>query len=130
VTIDSQVLSSFEQAVMDKLLAGDHPILVVLRRQAEVASLEKREETGVGFFCYFAVPSEFPRVAEPEDFRISDVEAEMEGLGEGAGFTLLIEEGRLVMLEGFSYTEPWPKSVGAYELRYREMPRKLEFISQ
>jgi hypothetical protein len=35
--------------------------------------------------------------------------ARMEGLEHGAGFMLFIDDGVLVMLEGYTYDEPWPQ---------------------
>jgi hypothetical protein len=42
------------------------------------------------------------------DFHIGDVSGELEGLANGAGFVLFIRDGRLKMLEGFTFDEPWP----------------------
>ena len=32
----------------------------------------------------------------------------------------LFEDGYLALLEGFTYTEPWPLKIGRFELRYIE----------
>lgn len=119
-----QGLNHLEHAVIDKLLAGDHPVLATLRRQAEHARVAKRENTGVGFFCDFEVNSDAPTI--PRDFQIGDVHAEMEGLAHGAGFVLFVRGGRLSMLEGFSYDESWPNHVGAFSLRYSNPERESE----
>lgn len=116
-------LNELEQAVLDRLLSGDHPALVVLRRQAERARVVAREETGVGFFCDFEVEGSAP--ALQGDFDIGDVYGELEGLAHGAGFVLFIRDGRLSMLEGFTYDEPWPKKIGTYTLKYMAEPRAL-----
>ena len=42
-------MSNFEQAALEKLLAGEHPILAGLRVQAEEARVASRELTGSGF---------------------------------------------------------------------------------
>lgn len=53
------------------------------------------------------------------ELRIKDVDAEIEGLKHGAGFILLVSEGYLDQLEGYSYDEPWPKQIGQFEVRYQ-----------
>ena len=115
-------LSKLESAVLDALLAGDDPTLVVLRRQAAAAKLSAREETGVGFILTFDVPASEQPLATA-DFHFGDVSATVEGLKNGAGFVLFIRNGRLVALEGYSYDEAWPEEPGAFVLSYDREPR-------
>jgi hypothetical protein len=119
-----QGLNEFERAVLEKLLAGNHPVLATLRRQYEHARVMQRETTGVGFYCEFEVDGEAP--VEHRDFQIGDVHAEVEGLAHGAGFVLFVRGGRLSMLEGFSYDEPWPRRIDGFSLRYSDPERKAE----
>lgn len=120
-------LNEFEQQVLDKLLAGDHPVLVALRAQAERARVSRREYTGVGFFCDFDLPSDVAPLPTRSDFRVGDVNASLDGLQHGAGFLLFVLNGRLAMLEGYAYEEPWPKEVRNLELTYQREPRELPF---
>lgn len=117
-------LNNLEQAVLDKLLAGDHPILAILRKQAAQTQLNKREYTGAGFYCDFLVGNNAPLVQG--DFDIGDVHAELEGLSHGAGFVLFIRGGRLSMLEGYTYDEQWPAHIKGFSLRYSEPERRAE----
>lgn len=117
-------LNEFENAVLEKLLAGDHPVLVALRAQAETGRVVIREYTGAGFFCTFETSPNAPALNQPS-FHCGDVEARIDGLTHGAGFIVFVRDGRLNMLEGFSYDEPWPEVVGNFELRYRSEPRRL-----
>ena len=116
-----QGLNEFEQAALDKLLSGDHPILATLRHQVDHARLTSRENTGAGFYCNFEVEDDVPAVQG--NFQIGDVQAELEGLREGAGLVLFIRAGRLSMLEGFSYDEPWPAEIRRFSLRYSDPQR-------
>ena len=120
-------LNALEQAVLDKLLSGDHPVLAALRAQAEKALLVRREYTGVGFFCDFEVPSDAPILKG--DFHIGDVSGDLQDLAHGAGFVLFIRDGRLDALEGFTYDEPWPKEIGAFTLTYTAEPRDLHRLT-
>jgi hypothetical protein len=116
-------LDILEQAVLDKLLAGEHPALAVLRRQATMARVAGRKNTGVGFFCDFEVDESAPTLLG--DFQIGDVFGELEGLAHGAGFVLFIRDGQLSMLEGFTFDEPWPQQLRGFKLAYQHEPREL-----
>jgi hypothetical protein len=69
-----------EQAVLAKLLAGDHPVLAALREQAKSAQITSREFTGTGFYCSFQVPSRLSPEIPQQDFEIGDVNAESAGV--------------------------------------------------
>jgi hypothetical protein len=118
--------SEFEQAVLDKLLAGDHPVLVSLRAQAERARVIC-EYTGAGFYWSFEVPSDAPLLTTYPDFKFGDVHAVVDGLKYGAGFVISVSGGRLAILEGYSYEEPWPNEIHNFTLTYEKEPRELVF---
>ena len=117
-------LNEFEQAVLEKLLAGDHPVLAVLRAQAQAARLASREYTGAGFFLSFDVPPD-ASLLPTKDFHFGDVNAVVDGLRYGAGFVVFVRGGRLDTLEGYSYEEPWPKEIRGFKLSYQREPREL-----
>jgi len=109
-------LTNFEQAVMEKLFQGTHPVLIEIKRQFDSCIVNKRELTGVGFYLDFTVSDS---ILDPAiDFWFGDVIADIDGLEHGAGFILLIKNGKLAMLEGYSYDESWPDSVEKYTLKY------------
>jgi hypothetical protein len=118
-------LNDFEQAVLDKLLAGNHVVLIALRAQAATARLTSREYTGAGFYCSFDVSLEVPPLSTPTNFELGDVDASIDGLEHGAGFLLSVRNGRMTTLEGYSYEEPWPTEVRNFKLSYRREPREL-----
>jgi hypothetical protein len=118
-------LNSLEQAVLQKLLDGSHPILVALRKQFEAASFSSRKLTGVGFFTKFTVRSSVSPLPPPiKRLVFGDIEAKIKGLQHGAGFLLFTENGFLQTLEGYTYDEPWPDDTSVFELRYHEPDRK------
>ena len=121
-------LNDFERAVLDMLLDGDHPVLVVLRAQAEKSRLSSREYTGVGFFCDFDVLPDVPALETERDFHIGDVIAVVDGLKHGADFVLFVREGRLDCLEGVTFGEPWPNEIRNFKLSYWSEPRSLSFL--
>jgi hypothetical protein len=118
-------LEPLEEAVLRALLDGDHPALVQLRAQLAVATVVKREGSGVGFFTTLSVPEDAPCSAVPRSaFRLGDIEGEIADLAHGAGFALLVEGGRLSQLEGFSYDETWPEVISSFALRYPDPARR------
>jgi hypothetical protein len=109
-------LTDFERAVMTKLVDGEHPVLRELQKQLELSSVRKREKTGVGFYLYLEVPESV--CMSSLDLKLGDVIADIAELKHGAGFVLYVKNGRLNMLEGYSYDEPWPDSISKYSVKY------------
>lgn len=110
-------LSPLEKAVLERLLAGEHPVLAALRIQAERGKLASREHTGVGVFCNFAIPRDAPRITSHKRIVFGDVHARIDGLEYGAGFLVFVIDGYLGLLEGYSFDgEPWPEVVGQFAL--------------
>jgi hypothetical protein len=112
-----------EWQIMDLILRGEHPILALLRKQLAVATVSKRDFTGVGFFTYFDVAASAPRLPHLRRVIINDVHADVSGLRHGAGFALFVENGVLHNLECFIYEEAWPtdaRLLRVYYMRPRE----------
>lgn len=119
--------TELEKALMRKLLDGVHPTLGVLRAQAATAHVSSREDTGAGFYVTFDVPADVPFLSAL-DFRLDDVSAAIDGLRYGAGFILFIKRGRIHALEGYSFEEPWPRSISGARLSYVREPRDLSHL--
>jgi hypothetical protein len=122
------MIEDLERAVLDHLLAGDHPALEVLRAQAAGLRVIARKMSGVGFFTDFEVPAGARLLATPRDLELGDVDADLDGLTHGATFVLFVRKGRIDFLEGHARGEPWPTTLGTFRLRYREEPRDLRAL--
>jgi len=123
-------LMPLEREVLEKLLAGEHPVLEALRRQLASISVVEREQTGSGFFTKLStIPSAAAAQVQTSSLRFGDIEATMDGLSHGAGFVLYVDDGRLTMLEGYSYEEPWPEHVEKFSLRFSD-PTRAAVLSQ
>jgi hypothetical protein len=94
--------------LMPLLLGGPHPASAVLREQCKSARVGTVELTGVGFFVRFDVPIDAP-CCNPPRFTGRNVNIEVAGLKHGAGCVLFVEDGRLSMLEGYTYADVWPE---------------------
>lgn len=90
------------------LLAGNHPAIVALRAQYAVAQITSVELTGVGFFVNYKVPEEAPR-AVPSDFAGGNAYIELAGVNEPSGCVLFVHDGKLALLEGYTFAESWPE---------------------
>src|SRR5262249_45426648 len=119
------MLTELERAVLDMLLAGETPALAILRQQLDQAAVQSREFSGVGFFTHFTIPPAVPRLPLSDRLIFGAVEAELNSLAHGAGFVLFVEDGKLSMLEGYTYDEPWPESLGPFRLRYHHAERQI-----
>lgn len=90
------------------MLSGTDPRLDILRSQSAAGSVAIREMTGHGFFTEFSIPEDCPIVTETPSFEVNNVYGDTEQLKNGIGFVLFVRHGRLAMLEGYTYDEPWP----------------------
>ena len=104
----ARAMTNLEATILNALLAGEAPQLEPLRAQVHVASVLRRELSGVGFFTHFAVPPDVPRPGVVGRMVLSDIGADIEGVVHGSGFALFIQDGILDFLEGFTYSDPWP----------------------
>ena len=122
--MNKEILTTLENEALGMLLAGNTPELEILRQQIAGAAVSKREFTEVGYFTYFDVPSNVPRLEKRERIVISDIEAEIQGLQCGAGVMLFIDGGALNFLEVVSSAGPWPGKFEGFTLTYlEEKPR-------
>jgi len=106
----------FEKVVMNKLLAGDLPILEILYKQYKNAQINERYFTGVGFVTEFKIPTSLPRIQNVKDFEISDILGSINGIS--VDFILFIRDGAIDFLEGIADTGPWPKPIYNFDLTY------------
>ncbi len=124
-----EVLSPLEEAVLSKLLSGEDPRLRLLRQQLVRIRVARRQMTGVGFLTELEVPPEAPSAPLPPKVRIGDVIADVDGLQGGLGFVLFIEDGRLALLEGYTYHEDWPEGLERWRLKYDPPNRDLSGLN-
>jgi hypothetical protein len=74
----------------------------LLLEQLKVAKAKKRSVDGAGFFTDFAIPEDAPRLVEKKFIRLDGVSADIEDTKDGAGFLLVVEDGALKELEGYT----------------------------
>jgi hypothetical protein len=98
------------QRVLPRLLDGEHPALVLLRKQLVESVVSSVELSGVGFFAHLTVPPYLP-MAHPPRMVGGDAELALSGVEHGAGCVLFVDGGRLSMFEGYTYAgEEWAET--------------------
>ena len=110
-------LEPIERAVLDMEFASDCLCAATLREQLLGCKVVRREHSSVGFFTHISPNPSAPRIENKGSVWFGRVYAEIEGLKHGAGFVVLISDGCVDMLEGYTYDEPWPDRIIGYTLR-------------
>ncbi len=72
-----------------------------LSEQLQSVTVEKRENTGGGFFTTISVSSLAPAAIVPSPLGLK-VYANIDGMEHGLGMLLFFEQGRMSLLEGYS----------------------------
>ena len=104
---ESRRFTEVERRLLDALLAGDHPVLHALRRQARVATTNDRFFSGGGVDIEIHVPRAEPAV-QPAAFTLSDVAFELKGTEKGGQALLFVRDGFLQRLTLSNWTADWP----------------------
>lgn len=116
---EERQLSTFERAVLEKLLDGNDPILTALRAQLDSCEVTSRDFTGVGFYTNLKVDrSAEPAPTSRRRMLVLNVGADISGLDRGASLMVFVTNGYLDCLEGFAYDEPWPPTISEFSLHY------------
>ncbi|MEZ5989288.1 MAG: hypothetical protein R3F30_09235 [Planctomycetota bacterium] len=92
--------------LLPQLVAGRDPVSEVLRDQLRNATIGGIELSGAGFFVDIDVPPDLPTVA-PRNITGGSADIELAGVPHGAGCLLFVREGRLSMLECYTYVGEW-----------------------
>ena len=131
--MNSIVMTSLEKTAMEWLLAGDDPVLHILRAQYACARPVRRELSGVGFYLYFSTPVSqgilHQKVCAKPSFCFGDVQASSDAMNGRIGFLLWVTHGLIDMLEGYTDLGDFPEDTGSFSLQYLyEGPRELDAI--
>jgi hypothetical protein len=101
-------LDEFEREIMRALLAGDDPLLEILRAQYDVATVRGREVTATGFVTRFDVASSAPAIGR-KLLHLDDLQVELEGASTPVDASVHVHNGRLRSLECFVYEGAFPE---------------------
>jgi hypothetical protein len=116
--------SPLERAVIDATLAGEHPVLAVLREQWTTARVTNRDFTGVGLYLTIEVASD--AISVPiKRLLFGDVIVDLPHKNAAMGSLVYVEDGRLTCLEMYTFDMPWPEDVSGFVVKYRTEPRSF-----
>lgn len=102
-------IEEVERDLMRALLAGENPLMDVLRTQYSVARVKGRDVTSSGFTTWFDVPSDLPLV-DRDLLHLDDLQVSLAGVDAPAEAAVTVEKGRLRSLECSVYAGDWPAS--------------------
>lgn len=94
-------LTDLERAAISAIMAEKPDCLATLNEQLQSVVVEKRENTGGGFFTTISVSLLAPAANISSPFGLN-VYASIEGMEYGLGMLLFFENGQMSLLEGYS----------------------------
>jgi hypothetical protein len=101
------MFTEFEQTLLNKFLAGNHPVLATLREQFDTAIVTDRGYSPVGVNTILAVGSQAPRTS-PRSFDLTDIAFQFEGAENPGHAVLMVRDGALYELMVYNWTDVWP----------------------
>jgi hypothetical protein len=111
-----------ERAAIEAII-HQHPSLAdALARQLAGATVSNRHNTGAGFYTDLNVSDDTPLVVTPSP--IGESSADVAGLQHGMGFLLMIRDGRMVCLEGYSFEDHTPP-IDFQTVKFSMTPRPI-----
>jgi hypothetical protein len=103
-----QAILELVKHLVPRLVEGDHPALIALQRQWQVAQIGTVEIDDSGFFADLVVPADTP-LAEPPNFAGGCANITASGVQHGADCVLFVRNGRLSLLDVYTLAhETWP----------------------
>jgi len=126
-----------ESQVLELLLAGEDPVLNVLRQQFHSSRVESRQYTGAGYYLKFNVSRNTPGLRDISNVKPSfcfgdvDVEFTTGSYQQMVGFLIWVKNGYLDQLEVYTYgDEKWSDRFDDFRLGYMDDPRDLNNLRE
>ena len=125
--------SPLEKKALELLLAGEDPVLDVLRQQLSSATISSRQYTGVGYYLNFDLPHKRSGFQETINFRsrfcINDVGAVLKigNYEQKVGLLFWVLDGYIDSLEAYTFGEEnWPDNYDTFHVHYLFGERNLD----
>ena len=118
-------LTKLERDVLQNSLIGEHALLTLLRMQIIFVIVKIRTLSGVGFWTDLDLPDHVERCNNRSIFRLGCI-GRIEGLENPIGFIVLVEDGALSQIEGYTHAEDWPEK----EFKYELLPPKTDDVEK
>jgi hypothetical protein len=131
------IFTTLERQIFDWLLAGEYPVLYILRQQLSSSTIKSRQYTGVGFNLYLDVSQKnrdllkLPNVKPTFCIGDVDVEIMVGNHQQKVGFLLWVKNGYMYSLESYTYgDEKWPEMISEFKIRYLFNQRNLNDLKR
>jgi hypothetical protein len=121
--MSEQSLTDFERKALQALLSAANGADEQLRQQIDALGVKHRESTVIGLFVEFDVPDELATIEKNRKV-FSNLVGEMNGLKNGFGGVLYVENGKIHTLEFFTYDEDWPADPSGYTLHLNSIRQR------
>ena len=113
--------TEFEQAIIAALCTAPGSISEKLIAQANHINVEKRESSDQGFFTYFSLEYPDENKLGLANFTLGDVEIICNGIRNAIGVVLIIRDGVIFCLEGYTLlADHWPSEYIDIEIIKKE----------
>jgi hypothetical protein len=119
-TLQMRPLWPIEREVLEIIAAAYPASAEVLCQQIETAQVVSFENSGAGFFSNLAVAPDAPLLAEKSP--LSAAHGEVLGIEHGMGFVVFLEDGRISVIEAYSYGDVFTGDLDFSQARYELRP--------
>ncbi len=106
-------LTTFETELLTLVLGNEWPQIL---GHVELLEVTSRENTGSGAYIHFGYRAEVLRRPNLPNNVGSSVALKIDGLKGGAGCVLFFKDGKIDLLELFSYGDSWPNEIKGYKI--------------
>ncbi|ETA72347.1 MULTISPECIES: hypothetical protein [Mesorhizobium] len=117
--------TALEIAALHSIFSETPKLTSALERQLTLATVTKRQNSGVGFFTSIAVADDVPLVSNSSRVLGNETQAHVAGLELGFGFVLFLEDGKLDLLEGFNWGSESTASLDLAAVTFEVYKRRL-----
>jgi hypothetical protein len=120
--------TELELAALRSIFSETPELASGLEQQLAVGTVTERENTGGGFFTTIAIADDAPTVSSPNVLGY-ETQARIDGLSDGLGFVLFMEDGRLHVLEGFAWGPEDTAPLDLAALRFEVYKQPIKRLS-
>lgn len=125
------MIDGFAGEILERMLAGDHPVLAELRAQVPAAEVRTAEASEYGTLIDLWVADDAGQLDVAHRFALDDLFGKVEGVEGEVGFQLHVVRGRLKTIEAWVASPGWPAEPTLNEswyVAYDEDPEVAEFV--
>lgn len=109
-------LTELETAVLERMVAGNHPARLRRAFHADAVTVMGRELTGAGFLTELQRSPELRLFEDGVSIRLGTIGARLNRTMTETGYVVYVDDGYVTSVEGYTYGDEWPTEVETFEL--------------